>query len=304
MDETSTTAGERIAKRLARAGICSRRDAERLIEQGRVKVDGVTLRTPATLVTAASRIEVDGQTVAAPQRPRIWLYHKPPGLVVTARDPEGRPTVFDNLPRDMPRVVSIGRLDIASEGLLLLTNDGALARRMELPATGFDRRYRARAHGRVDQAMLDRLADGATVDGVRYGPIRARLERQQRSNNWITISLREGKNREVRRVMEHLGLVVNRLIRIGYGPFNLDALPEGEVVEASARQVDLVMGAEGYEPDGRKPGWARPAPKPHAYGRHKPPKEGEPAAAPRKPEGWRGPTRPRRTLTTQARDKR
>lgn len=305
MEETSTPAGERIAKRLARGGICSRRDAERLIEQGRVKVDGVVLNTPATLVTGASRIEVDGQSVAAPQRPRIWLYHKPPGLVVTARDPEGRPTVFDNLPRDMPRVVSIGRLDIASEGLLLLTNDGALARRMELPATGYDRRYRARAHGRVDQAMLDQLADGATVDGVRYGPIRARLERQQRSNNWITISLREGKNREVRRVMEHLGLVVNRLIRIGYGPFNLDALPEGEVVEASARHVDLVMGAEGYQADGRKPGWARPAPKPHSYGRHKPPKDGEAAtAAPRKPEaGWRGPTRPRRTLAAQARDK-
>lgn len=303
MEETSTTAGERIAKRLARAGICSRRDAERLIEQGRVKVDGVVLQTPATLVTEASRIEVDGQAVAAPQRPRIWLYHKPPGLVVTARDPEGRQTVFDNLPRDMPRVVSIGRLDIASEGLLLLTNDGALARRMELPATGFDRRYRARAHGRIDQATLDRLVDGVTVDGVRYGPIRARLERQQRSNNWITISLREGKNREVRRVMEYLGLVVNRLIRIGYGPFNLEALPEGEAVEASARQVDLVMGAEGYQADGRKPGWARPAPKPHAYGRHKPPKEGEPANAARKPEGWRGPTRSRRTLAAQARDK-
>ncbi|MBX3498685.1 MAG: rRNA pseudouridine synthase [Alphaproteobacteria bacterium] len=296
MAETHSTSGERIAKRLARAGVCSRREAERLIEQGRVKVDGVTLQTPATLVTEASRIEVDGQAVAAPQRPRIWLFHKPPGLVVTARDPEGRPTVFDNLPHDMPRVVSIGRLDIASEGLLLLTNDGALARRMELPATGFDRRYRVRAHGRVDQAMLDRLAEGLSVDGVRYGPIRARLERQQRSNNWIVVTLREGKNREVRRVMEHLGLVVNRLIRIGYGPFNLEALPEGEVVEASARQVDLVMGAEGYDADGRKPGWARPAPRPHAYGRHKPSKEGEPPAPPRKPEGWRGPTRPRRAL--------
>jgi 23S rRNA pseudouridine2605 synthase len=296
MEETSPTAGERIAKRLARAGVCSRRDAERLIEQGRVKVDGVTLQTPATLVTAASRIEVDGQAVAAPQRPRIWLFHKPPGLVVTARDPEGRPTVFDNLPHDMPRVVSIGRLDIASEGLLLLTNDGALARRMELPASGFDRRYRVRAHGRVDQAMLDRLAEGLTVDGVRYGPIRARLERQQRSNNWIVVTLREGKNREVRRVMEHLGLVVNRLIRIGYGPFNLEALPEGEVVEASARQVDLVLGAEGYQADGRKPGWARPAPKPHVYGRRKPPQDGEPAPPPRKTDAWRGPTRPRRAL--------
>jgi 23S rRNA pseudouridine2605 synthase len=299
MNETAPASGERIAKRLARAGICSRRDAERLIEQGRVKVDGVTLQTPATLVTEASRIEVDGQAVAAPQRPRIWLFHKPPGLVVTARDPEGRPTVFDNLPRDMPRVVSIGRLDIASEGLLLLTNDGALARRMELPATGFDRRYRVRAHGRIDQAMLDQLADGVAIDGVRYGPIRARLERQQRSNIWIVVTLREGKNREVRRVMEHLGLVVNRLIRIGYGPFNLEVLPEGEAVEASARQVDLVMGAEGYNADGRKPGWARPAPKPHAYGRHKPkpPKESEPTPPPRKAEGWRGPTRPRRTLS-------
>jgi len=296
MDGTSTNAGERIAKRLARAGICSRRDAERLIEQGRVKVDGKTIETPATLVTDASRIEVDGQTVAAPQRPRIWLFHKPPGLVVTARDPEGRPTVFDNLPHDMPRVISVGRLDIASEGLLLLTNDGALARRLELPATGFDRRYRVRAHGRVDQATLDRLSEGLTVDGVRYGPIRAKLERQQRSNNWIVVTLREGKNREVRRVMEYLGLVVNRLIRIGYGPFNLEALPEGEVVEASARQVDLVMGAEGYDVDGRKPGWARPGPKPHTYGRHKPPKEGEAAPAPHKSDAWRGPTRPRRTL--------
>jgi 23S rRNA pseudouridine2605 synthase len=296
MDGTSTSSGERIAKRLARSGVCSRRDAERLIDQGRVKVDGRTIETPATLVTEASRIEVDGQAVAAPQRPRIWLFHKPPGLVVTARDPEGRPTVFDNLPHDMPRVISVGRLDIASEGLLLLTNDGALARRMELPATGLDRRYRVRAHGRVDQAMLDRLSAGVTVDGVRYGPIRAKLERQQRSNNWIVVTLREGKNREVRRVMEHLGLVVNRLIRIGYGPFNLEALPEGEVAEASARQVDLVMGAEGYDADGRKPGWARPALKPHAYGRHKPPKEGEPVPPPRKTDAWRGPTRPRRTL--------
>ena len=259
-DPAPAAAGERVAKWLARAGAGSRRDVERWIAEKRVKVDGTTIDTPATFVTAAHRIEIDGQRIAAPERARLWLYHKPVGQVVTARDPEGRPTVFDHLPRDLPRLVSIGRLDIASEGLLLLTNDGGLSRQLELPANGFERRYRARVHGSIDQTRLDRLMHGVEIEGVRYGPIKARLERQQRSNMWITVSLQEGKNREVRRVMDFLGLGVNRLIRIGFGPFNLDALPEGAVIEASARQVDVVTGAPGNDASGRKPGWARPKP--------------------------------------------
>jgi 23S rRNA pseudouridine2605 synthase len=233
----SNADGERIAKFLARAGVCSRRDAEKLIAEGRVKLNGKTLDTPAVKVTVKDRVLVDGRQVAMAEPTRLWRYHKPTGLVTTHRDPGGRPTVFENLPPGLPRVVSVGRLDLNSEGLLLLTNDGALARRLELPANGWVRRYRARAFGRVTQAELDVLKDGVEIDGVRYGGIEAELERGQGANVWINIAIREGKNREVRRVLEALGLKVNRLIRVSYGPFQLGQLAPGAVEEATRKQL-------------------------------------------------------------------
>ena len=235
-------AGERIAKRLARAGIASRRDAERMIEAGRVSVNGAVIDTPATLVTRGDRVAVDGTDVPAPERTRLWLLHKPAGLVTTNRDPEGRPTVFDALPDDMPRAVSVGRLDINTEGLLLLTNDGGLARVLELPATGWLRRYRVRAHGKVRQAQLDELKHGSAVDGVFYGAIEASIEREQGSNMWLTLALREGKNREVKNVLGALGLEVTRLIRTSYGPFQLGDLPPGEVREIKGRTLRDQLG--------------------------------------------------------------
>lgn len=228
--DPSTIDGERIAKALARAGVCSRRDAERLIADGRVSVNGKRLDTPAFKVTAQDDIRVDGKRVVAAEPTRLWRYHKPPGLVTTHRDPQGRPTVFEHLPPGLPRVISVGRLDLTSEGLLLLTNDGALARTLELPSTGWVRRYRARAFGTVTQTELDQLKDGITVDGVRYGPIDAKLERPG-ANSWIAVSISEGKNREVRRVLEAIGLKVNRLIRVAYGPFELGKLEPGEAEE-------------------------------------------------------------------------
>jgi 23S rRNA pseudouridine2605 synthase len=226
---------ERIAKWLARAGVASRRDAERLIAQGRVKLNQVCIVQPATFVGAADLVQVDGALVAAPERTRLWRYHKPPGLVTTHRDPEGRPTVFEKLPPGLPRLISVGRLDLASEGLLLLTNDGALARRLELPANGWIRRYRVRVHGRVDEAALAVLGGGITVAGIHYGPIEAGLDAHKGSNAWLTVALREGRNREVRRVMAHLGLAVTRLIRVAYGPFQLGSLPRGALEEVSAK---------------------------------------------------------------------
>ncbi|MEZ5996757.1 MAG: pseudouridine synthase [Hyphomonadaceae bacterium] len=231
----SSPEGERIAKFLARAGVCSRRDAERLIAEGRVKLNGAVLDTPAVKVTGADKVLVDGRPIGAPEATRLWRYHKPSGLVTTHRDPGGRPTVFQHLPGDMPRVISVGRLDLTSEGLLLLTNDGELARKLELPANGWRRRYRARAFGRVTQEDLDQLKDGVTVEGVHYGPIEAKLERGAGSNAWITLTLSEGKNREVRRVLDALGLKVNRLIRVAYGPFQLGTLPPGAVEEVPGR---------------------------------------------------------------------
>jgi len=219
----------RIAKAIAKAGVCSRRDAERLIEARRVKVNGKTLDTPAHVVAPGDRIEVDGKPLPGAEPVRLWRYYKPRGLVTTHRDPEGRPTVFDALPKDMPRVVSIGRLDFNTEGLLLLTTDGALARHLELPATGWLRRYRVRAWGSVTQADLDKLKEGVEVDGVRYGPMEATLDRNQGHNVWLTIGFREGKNREVRRVLTTLGLDVNRLIRISYGPFQLAEMQPGDI---------------------------------------------------------------------------
>jgi 23S rRNA pseudouridine2605 synthase len=241
---TSSAEGERVAKFLARAGVCSRRDAERLIAEGRVKVNGRTLDTPATKVTSEDKVSVDGRPVAVTEPTRLWRYHKPSGLVTTHRDPAGRPTVFERLPPGMPRVISVGRLDLTSEGLLLLTNDGALARRLELPSNGWVRRYRARAFGRVEQEELDRLKNGVTIDGVRYGPIEAKLERRQGANAWITLSLTEGKNREVRRVLEALGLKVNRLIRTAYGPFQLGALAPGAVEEIPRKMLRDQLGKD------------------------------------------------------------
>ncbi|CAN7231932.1 pseudouridine synthase [Rhizobium sp. LjRoot30] len=233
---------ERISKILARAGVASRRDVERMISEGRVRLNGTLLETPVVNATLADRIEVDGVPIRGIERTRLWLYHKPAGLVTTNADPEGRPTVFDNLPEGLPRVMSVGRLDINTEGLLLLTNDGGLSRVLELPATGWLRRYRVRAHGDVDQAALDKLKEGIAVDGVLYGGIDATLDRTQGHNVWITMGLREGKNREIKNVLGALGLEVNRLIRISYGPFQLGDLPEGDVIEVRGRTLRDQLG--------------------------------------------------------------
>ncbi len=236
--------GERIAKRLSRAGICSRREAERWIEEGRVRVDGKKILTPATLVTANSNIVVDGKPVAEPDRTRLWRYHKPDGLVCSTNDKDGRTTIYERLPATLPRVMTVGRLDLRSEGLLLLTNDGELARKLELPATGWTRRYRARIFGNPDDASLAALANGITADGVKYGPIHARVDSTRGDNSWLSVSLQEGKNREIRRVMEFLGFRVNRLIRVGYGPFQLGKLERGEVEEVTAKVVAEQTGGE------------------------------------------------------------
>ncbi|WP_338151032.1 pseudouridine synthase, partial [Neoroseomonas soli] len=236
--------GERIAKWLARAGVASRRDAEKMIAEGRVKLGGKVVETPATFITPGDHVTVDGKPVAAPERTRLFRYHKPAGLVTTHRDPEGRPTVFEKLPPGLPRLVSVGRLDLTSEGLLLLTNDGELARKLELPSNGWLRRYRARVHGRVDEKALAALARGVTIDGVQYGPIEAGLDARQGTNSWLTVSIREGKNREVRRVLAHLGLEVTRLIRTAYGPFQLGVLPRGAVEEVNAKVLRDQLGLD------------------------------------------------------------
>lgn len=235
--------GERIAKSLARAGVASRREVERLIAEGRVKLEGRVVETPATFVRPGDIVTVDGRAVADADRTRLFRYHKPAGLVTTHRDPEGRATVFEKLPAGLPRVVSVGRLDLTSEGLLLLTNDGALARRLELPANGWVRRYRVRVHGEVDERALAELARGATVEGVRYAPIEAGLDARKGANAWLTVALVEGKNREVRRVMAHLGLAVTRLIRTAFGPFQLGALPRGAVEEVNPKVLREQLGA-------------------------------------------------------------
>lgn len=237
--------GERIAKVLARAGLCSRREAERWIAAGRVAVNGEVLTTPAVTVTGLDAIVVDGKALPAKEPARLWRYHKPRGLMTTHRDPQGRPTVFDSLPARLPRVVSVGRLDFNSEGLLLLTNDGGLARTLELPATGWTRRYRVRVFGDVDDEALARLKAGVTISGVRYGPIRAAVDSKKGANVWLTVALAEGKNREVRRILEHLRLSVSRLIRIAYGPFQLGHLVEGEVEEVPRKVLREQLGGEG-----------------------------------------------------------
>ena len=257
--QASVDTVERVARALARAGVASRREAERLIEAGRVALNGEVLTSPAVNVGSGDILTLDGAPIADREPPRLWRYHKPAGLLTTHKDPKGRPTVFETLPKTLPRVISIGRLDFSSEGLLLLTNDGAVARQLELPATGVVRRYRARAFGRGGQETLDRLKQGITVDGVVYGPIDAKLERGQGSNVWISVSLAEGKNREVRKVLEAVGLKVNRLIRVAYGPFELGDLAPGAVEEVPARQLKPLLRTD-FAPGSLM---AAPAPRPH-----------------------------------------
>jgi 23S rRNA pseudouridine2605 synthase len=244
MEEKQIKSGERIAKRLARAGVCSRRDAERWIEQGRVQLNGQVLQSPAVNVSDDDVIVVDGEPLSGKEPTRMWLYHKPAGLVTSHRDEQGRETIFETLPQSMPRVISVGRLDLNSEGLLLLTNDGALSRYLEMPSTGWVRQYRVRAHGRITQANLDILKEGISVEGVHYGAIEAVLEKEQHGSNvWMQISLREGKNREIRRVLDDMGLSVNRLIRQSYGAFELGNLKVGEVMEVPADVLHQALGA-------------------------------------------------------------
>ncbi|WP_294045524.1 pseudouridine synthase [Sphingomonas sp.] len=229
---------QRIAKMLARAGVASRREIERMIAEGRIALNGVVIETPATLLPSLDGVTVDGNPVQAAEAARLFLYHKPAGLLVTERDPHGRPTIYDRLPKGLPRVVPVGRLDLNTEGLLLLTTDGGLKRQLELPATGVERAYRARAYGNVTQAQLEELIEGVEIDGVRYGSIDANMERRTGANVWIELVLTEGKNREVRRVLEYLGLQVSRLIRTRYGPFVLGDLPPGTVGEVRGHDID------------------------------------------------------------------
>lgn len=245
--EKSAYDGDRIAKVLARAGVCSRREAERYIADGRVAVDGRKLLTPAFNVTPAQIVTLDGTPIAAPEPPRLWRYHKPTGLMTTRDDPQNRPTVFDKLPPDLPRINAVGRLDINTEGLLLLTNDGGLKRYLELPATGWQRRYRVRAFGKPDEAVFAKLKKGITIDGVAYRPIEAVLERQQGGNIWLNVALREGKNREIKRVLEHFNLQVNRLIRVSFGPFQLGNLAVGAVEEVPRRVLRQQLGKQWHK---------------------------------------------------------
>jgi 23S rRNA pseudouridine2605 synthase len=247
---SSSPPGDRIAKVLARAGIASRREAERMIEAGRVSVNGTKIDRAALNVTEADKITVDGKPLNAPEPARLWLYHKPTGLVTTTRDEQGRPTIYDDLPEDLPRVMSVGRLDLNSEGLLLLTNDGAVKRQLELPSTGWLRKYRVRVNGRPTDETLEPLRKGLNVDGDRFLPMIVTIDRQQGANAWLTVGLREGKNREIRRAMEDIGLSVNRLIRISYGPFQLGQLKPGAVEELRRRVVRDQLGLDHADDSG------------------------------------------------------
>lgn len=244
----NTPEGDRIAKVLARAGVASRREAERMIEAGRVSVNGKVIDSPALNVTSRARIAVDGKPVGEPEPERIWLYHKPTGLVTTNKDEKGRATIFDKLPPELPRVMTVGRLDLNSEGLLLLTNDGGVKRKLELPSTGWLRKYRVRINGRPTEETFAPLRKGVVVEGEKFQPMDITLDRQQGANAWVTIGLREGKNREIRRAMEAIGLTVNRLIRVSYGPFQLGNLKPGEVEELRRRVVRDQLGLDGAVP--------------------------------------------------------
>ena len=240
--EQDLSKGERVAKIIARSGITSRRDAERMIAAGRVTVNGQLLKSPALNVTVEDRIKLDGQEIKAPERERLWLFHKPLGLISTSRDEQDRQTIFDVLPNDLPRVINVGRLDMNSEGLLLLTNDGAIKRQLELPTNGWLRRYRVRVRGAPDDKVLAPLRNGVRIEGKEFRPMEITLDRQQGANAWLTIGLREGKNREIRRAMEHIGMMVNRLIRISYGPFQLGNLKPGEVEEVRRKVLRVQLG--------------------------------------------------------------
>ena len=293
--------GERIAKVLSRAGVASRREAERMIERGEVAVNGIVIASPALDVLPTDRITVNGQALAAPEAARLWLYYKPEGLVTTTADEKGRATVFDHLPADLPRVMAVGRLDLNSEGLLLLTNDGELKRRLELPSTGWLRKYRLRIKGNPTDADLEPLRQGITVEGERFQPMTVTLDRLQGANAWLTVGLREGKNREIRRAMTHLGLTVNRLIRVSYGPFRLNEMEPGAVEEVRPKVLreQLGMTEVAEPPTGTAKAKPRKTPAPRSAAAGVKP-AGKPAA-PRKPpapraagpQGAKPPRRPR-----------
>ena len=292
---TETQQKERIAKRMARAGLCSRREAERWIEAGRVAVNGKILESAAFTVTPEDSITVDGKAIPPLERPRLWRYHKPPGLVTSHKDEKGRDTVFDKLPEELPRVISVGRLDLNSEGLLLLTNDGELARKLELPATGWKRKYRVRVHGHPKDADMQKLAKGITVDGVRYGSIEGTIDSTKGANSWLTISLREGKNREIRKVMEYLGYSVSRLIRISYGPMSLGDLRAGAVEEVKSKILRDQMGVEKFEEQSGMPSKGQRPPRGKRQGVQKPSAtSSRPDPAPRKKGTLKARTVPKR----------
>ena len=235
---------ERIAKFIARSGVCSRREAEELIKQQRVSVNGVVVETPAFNVEGTEKIKIDGEKLPETEKTRVWIYHKPSGLVTSHKDEKGRQTVFDNLPEGMPRVISVGRLDLNSEGLLILTNSGELSRKLELPSNGWSRRYKVKVHGKVDKAKLEGLEKGCEIDGVVYGAIKVVVDSEQGTNAWLTVTLQEGKNREIRKVMKSLGLEVARLIRVSYGPFQLGSLKKGEVREVPQKVLKEQLGGK------------------------------------------------------------